>query len=266
MGTFNTISAILMLTVSLTEIIFIMLDSPEKKLIRDIRANMFLGFLYFITGMSVKVIAFSVFSLFYHYAIFKPEMSWWLWIVGFLCCDFMHYFYHWLGHKTRIFWAPHVTHHSSLYFNMSTGYRNNFFHALYRFLFWAPLCLLGIPPVVVMVIESLTAIQNFIVHTEKIGKLGFLDWIFNTPSNHRVHHGINPEYIDKNMGGVLMIYDHLFRTYAREVDPPKYGITHNINSESPYKIITHEYAHLLQELPKIKGVFNKVRYLLSPPD
>jgi sterol desaturase/sphingolipid hydroxylase (fatty acid hydroxylase superfamily) len=266
MGSFNTISAIVMLTVSITEIIFVIINSPDKKLIRDVKTNMLLGLLYFLAGMSVKVFAFGVFSLFYHYAIFKPALSWWLWIVGFLGCDFMHYIYHRLGHKTRIFWAPHVTHHSSLYFNMSSGYRNNFFHVLYRFLFWAPLCLLGIPPTVVLVIESITAIQNFIVHTEKIGKLGVLDWIFNTPSNHRVHHGINPEYIDKNLGGVLMIYDHLFRTYAREEAPPIYGITHNINSEDPYKIITHEYLHLIRELPKINGVSNKIKYLFSPPD
>jgi len=266
MSTFNTISAGIMLSVSIVEITLVIIHSPEKKLIKDVRANMILGILYFITGMSVKLIAFSVFSFFYYYSIFKPEMSWWLWIVGFLCCDFMHYFYHWLGHKTRIFWAPHVTHHSSLYFNMSTGYRNNFFHALYRFLFWAPLCFFGIPPVVVLLIESITAIQNFMVHTEKIGKLGALDWIFNTPSNHRVHHGINPEYIDKNLGGILMIYDHLFRTYVKEDAPAIYGITSNIHTHDPYKIITHEYIHLIKELPKINGISNKIRYLFSPPD
>ena len=266
MITFNGVAITLMLSISLIEIIFVIVNAPERKLIKDIGANILLGILYLIAGLSVKTIAFTVFSLFYHYAIFRPEMSWWLWIVGFLLCDFMHYVYHWLGHKTRIFWAPHVTHHSSEYFNMSTGYRNNFFHVLYRFLFWAPLCLLGIPPVVVLVIESLTAIQNFIVHTEKIGKLGVLDWLFNTPSNHRVHHGINPEYIDKNLGGVLMIYDHLFRTYAKEVAPPVYGLTHNIHTQNPYKIITHEYARLIRELPKINGVSKKIRYLFSPPD
>lgn len=266
MISFNAIGISLMLTVSIIEIILVIINAPERKLIKDISANILLGLLYMVTGMSVKVVAFTVFSLFYYYAIVNPEMSWWLWIVGFLGCDFMHYIYHWLGHKTRIFWAPHVTHHSSEYFNMSTGYRNNFFHVLYRFLFWAPLCFLGIPPVIVLTIESITAIQNFIVHTEKIGKLGVLDWIFNTPSNHRVHHGVNPEYIDKNLGGVLMIYDHLFRTYAKEVVPPVYGITHNIHTQNPYKIITHEYIRLINELPKIKGASNKIRYLFSPPD
>ena len=265
MISFNTIAAGLMLVTSLTEIAFIIYHRPERKLVKDIGANILLGLMYLLAGMSVKVVALVVFTVFYKFAIFKPEMSWWLWVVGFLGCDFMHYVYHWLGHKTRIFWAPHVTHHSSEYFNMSTGYRNNFFHVLYRFIFWAPLCLLGIPPVIVLVIESITAIQNFIVHTEKIGKLGVLDRIFNTPSNHRVHHGTNPEYIDKNLGGVLMIYDHLFGTYAQEAAPPVYGLTQNIHTQNPYTIITHEYSKIITELPKINGVSKKIRYLFSPP-
>lgn len=263
MESFNTVAIALMLTTSLSEILFVIYSAPERKLIKDVGANILMGLMYLLTGTLVKSVALAVYSVFYHYALFKPEMSWALWIIGFLACDFMHYVYHWLGHKTRIFWAPHVTHHSSEYFNMSTGYRNNFFHVLYRFLFWAPLCLLGIPPVVILVIESITAFQNFIVHTEKIKKLGVLDRIFNTPSNHRVHHGINPEYIDKNLGGILMIYDHLFGTYAKEVAPPVYGLTHNIHTQNPYKIITHEYAHLIRELPGKKGLPNKIRYLFS---
>ncbi len=265
MFTFNVISIGLMLTVSIIEITLVLMHEHGKKLIRDMKANFFLGVCYLLTGLLVKGIAFSVFSLFYYYSIFKPELSWWLWIVGFLSCDFIHWFYHWLGHKTRIFWAAHVTHHSSEHFNISTGFRNNFLHVFYRFLFWAPLCFFGIPPYVVLLIESLTAIQNFVVHTEKIGKLGILDWIFNTPSNHRVHHGVNPEYIDKNLGGILMIYDHLFGTYAKETIPPVFGITHNINTHNPIKIILHEYIKMTKEFPNIKGLSHKLQYLFSKP-
>ena len=133
------------------------------------------------------------------------------------------------------------------------------FYSGHRFVF------LGFPPEMIMFIESITAIQNFLVHTEKIGKLGILDWIFNTPSNHRVHHGTNPEYIDKNLGGILMIYDHLFKTYAKEIAPPVYGITHNIQTNDPYKIILHEYISMKKEIPRINGFRRKLRYLLSPP-
>ena len=148
---------------------------------------------------------------------------------------------------------------------MSTALRNNFIHVFYRFLFWSPLCLLGIPPEMVLFIESLTAIQNFIVHTERIKKLGVIDVFFNTPSNHRVHHGSNPEYLDKNLGGILMIYDHLFGTYAKETVPPVYGISHNIHTHDPARIIFHEYVKLGQEYPKIRGLVRKLKYLFSPP-
>ena len=116
-----------------------------------------------------------------------------------------------------------------------------------------------------MFIDSITAIQNFLVHTGKVGKLGVLDRLFNTPSNHRVHHGSNKEYIDKNLGGIFMIYDHLFGTYTKETSRPVYGITHNIHTHDPAKIILHEYQRLIKEFPKVKGWKRKLRYLLSPP-
>jgi sterol desaturase/sphingolipid hydroxylase (fatty acid hydroxylase superfamily) len=254
-----------MLTVFIIEITLVLVHKPEQTVIRDLKANMLLGTCYLLTGLLIKGIAFSVFSVVYSYSIFKPELSWWLWIIGFLSCDFIHYAYHWLGHKTRIFWAAHVTHHSSEHFNISTGLRNNFLHVFYRFLFWSPLCFFGIPPEMVLLFESVTAIQNFIVHTEKVGKLGVLDWLFNTPSNHRVHHGSNPEYLDKNLGGILMVYDHLFGTYAKETVPATYGITHNIKTHDPLKIILHEYIKLAKELAKTRGLLAKLRFLFSLP-
>lgn len=254
-----------MLAVFAVEISLVLIHDRRENMIRDIKANFSLGVCYVLTGLLMKGVAFSVFSFLYSYSILKPAFSWWLWIVGFLGCDFIHYFYHWLGHKTRIFWAAHVTHHSSEHFNISTGFRNNFLHIFYRFIFWSPLCFLGIPPYMVLFFESITAIQNFIVHTEKIGKLGILDRIFNTPSNHRVHHGVNPEYIDKNLGGITLIYDHLFGTYAKETAPPVYGITHNIHTHNPYTIIVHEYVRLKKEFPEKKGLILKIRYLFSPP-
>jgi sterol desaturase/sphingolipid hydroxylase (fatty acid hydroxylase superfamily) len=202
MFTFDVIATILLFTVFFIEFALILLHRPEQKLIRDMRANFLIGACLILVGSFIKVVEFSLFSLLFDVSIFKPQVSWWLWVVAFLSCDFVHYAYHWLGHKTRIFWAAHVTHHSSEYLNLSTGWRTNFFHLFYRFIFWSPLCFLGIPPQMVMFIESITAIQNFLVHTGKVGKLGVLDWIFNTPSNHRVHHGTNKEYIDKNLGGI----------------------------------------------------------------
>lgn len=123
----------------------------------------------------------------------------------------------------------------------------------------------GFSPPMILFIESITAMQNFLVHTEKVDKLGVLDWLFNTPSNHRVHHASNPEYIDKNLGGITMLYDHLFGTYAAEKAPVVYGITHNIHTHNPASIIFHEFVSLGKTVPGIKGLGQKLRYLFSPP-
>jgi len=117
----------------------------------------------------------------------------------------------------------------------------------------------------ILLLESLTAIWNFLIHTEKIKKLGFLDMIFNTPSNHRVHHASNPEYIDKNLGGILVIYDRIFGTYVKETIPPVYGITHNIYSHDPKDVLFHEYKNMIREISKIKGLKNKISFLFSKP-
>jgi sterol desaturase/sphingolipid hydroxylase (fatty acid hydroxylase superfamily) len=265
MLTFNITGTILILIVFAIEVVLILQEKRDREVVQDLKSNFVLGVFILLTGLFMKGVELSVFSFLYSFSLFRPEVTWWLWVIGILSCDFVHYAYHWLGHKTQLFWAAHVTHHSSEHFNMSTGWRTNFLHLFYRFLFWSPLCFLGLPPEMVLFIESLTAMQNFLVHTERVGKLGVLDWWFNTPSNHRVHHGVNPEYIDKNLGGIFMIYDHLFGTYAREVAKPVYGITHTIHTHQPAVIIFHEFVNIFRTIPKKKGVGNKLRYLFSPP-
>ena len=263
---FNITGTILIFVVFAIEIVLILQEKPAKDVVRDLKSNFILGMLILLTGLFMKGVELSVFSFMYSMALFKPATTWWLWVIGILSCDFMHWYYHWLGHKTKLFWAAHVTHHSSEQFNMSTGWRTNFLHLFYRFLFWSPLCLFGLPPEMVLFIESLTAMQNFLVHTQWVGKLGVLDWWFNTPSNHRVHHAMNPEYIDKNLGGIFMLYDHLFGTYAKEEAPPVYGITNNIRTHNPVTIIFHEFVSIGREIPKKRGILGKVRWLLSAPE
>ncbi|HTE30607.1 MAG TPA: sterol desaturase family protein [Chryseolinea sp.] len=265
MLTFNITATILITIAFAIEVVLILLQKPDTDVVKDLKSNSVLGLLILLTGLFMKGVEFSVFSFMYSMSIFKPDVSWWLWIVGILSCDFIHWFYHWLGHKTQLFWAAHATHHSSEHFNMSTGWRTNFLHLFYRFLFWSPLCFLGLPPWMVLFLESVTAMQNFLVHTERVGKLGVLDWWLNTPSNHRVHHGVNPEYIDKNLGGIFMIYDHLFGTYAKEVAAPVYGLTHPIHTHSPVRIILNEFVNIGKEFPKRKGLVAKLRYLFSYP-
>lgn len=238
---------------------------PEKNLVRDTMANFSLGMMTLLTGAFEKIIALAIYGFLFQFSFFAPKPGLWLWVTGFMAYDFIHYIYHRLGHKTRFMWAAHVTHHSSIHFNLSVGWRVNSLDLLYRFIFWSPLSLLGIEPEMILFFETISAIYNFLIHTERVGKLGVLDLIFNTPSNHRVHHGSNPEYIDKNMGGVFIIFDHLFGTYAREKTAPVYGITHNIHTHNPVKILLHEYVSLSRRVALIKGSIGKLKYLFSPP-
>lgn len=265
MASIESIGIPLVLTIFLFEFILAWKVQRNSKLAKDMLANLAVGLSTLFTGLLLKVVSFGLFSFVYSFAFFRPDTTLSLWIAGLVACDFVLYLYHLLGHKTRLFWAAHVTHHSSLYFNISVGFRVNCIHNFYRFVFWAPLCLLGIPPWMILFYESLNSLHNVLIHTERIKKLGVLDRIFNTPSNHRVHHGSNPQYLDKNMGGILIIFDHLFGTYEPECEKPVYGITHNIYTHNPITILTHEYKSMFHQLSFISGWKEKAKFLFSPP-
>ena len=261
----DSIGAPLILIAFFIEFFIALRYQSEKRVVHDMLANFMIGMCILFTGLFMKGVALALYSVIYSYAFFRPELSVWLWIAGFFSCDLVLYIFHFLGHKTRIFWAAHVTHHSSLHYNLSVGLRVNFIHTFYRFLFWAPLCLVGIPPWMILFFESVTTIWNVLIHTERIKKLGMLDLVFNTPSNHRVHHASNPEYLDRNFGGILIIYDRLFGTYTPERSKPVYGMTHNIYTHNPLTILLHEYVDLFKQLRQIRGWKRKTQFLFSPP-
>lgn len=265
MNSFENYATIMVLSVFGIEFIVVLVERFRQDIVRDMLANLAIGLITLTTGVFMKGVSFGFFSIVYDVAFFKPWVSSLLWIIGFLACDFVIYWYHLLGHKTRLFWAAHVTHHSSVHFNISVGFRVSFIHVFYRFLFWSPLCLLGIPPFMILFFDSLTTIHNILIHTERVKKLRILDRIFNTPSNHRVHHATNPQYLDKNMGGILIIFDRLFGTYAKETEQPVYGITKNIDSQNPATILLHEYKNIFSQLSVIPGWKGKIKYLFSPP-
>ena len=264
MLTIDTIATPILVILTLIELSIAFFEREGNRL-KDMLANICLGLFVILAGFFMKALALIVYTMVYSLAVIKPAPSFLLWLIAFFTCDLFLYFYHLLGHKTRLFWAAHVAHHSSLHYNLSVGFRINFIHLFYRFLFWAPLCLVGITPEMILFFESLTAIWNFLIHTEKIKKLGVLDLVFNTPSNHRVHHASNPEYIDKNLGGILIIYDRIFGTYVKETIPPVYGITHNISSHNPKDVLLHEYKNIFREISKIKGLKNRISFLFSKP-
>ncbi|NVJ85570.1 MAG: sterol desaturase family protein [Algoriphagus sp.] len=265
MFSLDNVGTVLLIILIFLEFVFAWRKKLGEDLLKDMMANFSVALMILPVGLIMKGIAFGLYSLVYNFSFFKPELSIGMWVFGFIACDFIMYLCHLLGHKSRFFWAAHVTHHSSLHFNFSVGIRVNLFHALYRFLFWTPLCLIGIPPLIILLHESVSYLWSVMIHTERVKKLGWLDYIFNTPSNHRVHHGSNPQYLDKNLGGILIVFDHIFGTYLPETEKPIYGITDNIYSHNPLDILLHEYKSIFNQLPKIPSWKGRLQYLFLAP-
>lgn len=198
-------------------------------------------------------------------AFFEIPKSWWYWPLTLLAADLSYYWMHRLEHEIRLFWAVHVVHHSSPEFNTSTAFRLSWVESLYEWIFLVPMILLGFG-VVETLIATLIVIQyQSWIHTEKVGRLGFLDKIFNTPSAHRVHHGSTPDCIDKNYGGILMLWDHLFGTYQSEPEKNIYGITTPLGTSNPFTINFAEFAAIGRDVIRLKGLKNKLLALFGRP-
>lgn len=187
------------------------------------------------------------------------------WIILLLLEDLAFWLMHYVDHYVRIFWAVHITHHNSEEYNLTVGLRSSLFAPVYRFIYFIPLALLGFKAMDIMLMFSLTQWYGILIHTQAVKKLGPLEWILSTPSHHRVHHGSNVKYLDKNMGMFLIIWDRLFGTFQKEEEPVKYGITQNIHSHDPRKVIFHEFASILQDVRKAPGFYNKWMYVFGPP-
>jgi sterol desaturase/sphingolipid hydroxylase (fatty acid hydroxylase superfamily) len=189
------------------------------------------------------------------------------WFALFLLEDLAFYTLHYVDHHSRLFWAVHVTHHSSERFNLTTGFRSSVFQPLYRFLYFIPLVLLGFNPADIVIMYSLTQIYGIIVHTEHVGKLGFLEYIFVTPSHHRVHHASNVEYLDKNMGMCLIVWDRLFGTFQEEITavPPRYGLTKPIGEPGLKETVFHEWKEIGNDLRQPNDFRTKLKYLFKAP-
>jgi sterol desaturase/sphingolipid hydroxylase (fatty acid hydroxylase superfamily) len=213
-----------------------------------------------------------ILSFFYDHRLFAAIPQAGLYWTGLLLFeDFMYYWLHRVDHECRLFWATHVTHHSSPQFNLTVGFRSSVMEPLYRFVYFIPIALCGFKPIDIAFIYSLTQIWGILVHTEKIGKVGWLEYIFVTPSHHRVHHGSNPKYLDKNMGMFLIIWDKLFGTFQPELpaeryQPIKYGLVQPLEKQTPGHIVFHEWKSIGKDLKQKELTFRqKWKYLFGPP-
>lgn len=194
------------------------------------------------------------------------------WLLLFLAEDFLYYLLHVVDHYTRFFWASHVTHHSSEQFNLTVGFRSSVFQPLYRFIYFIPLSLFGFEVVDVAVMYSITQIYGILVHTSYFPKLNkmpykLLEYVFVTPSQHRVHHASNTEYLDKNMGMCLSIWDRMFGTFQEEIDdlPIRYGLTYPLENRGAANIVFHAWIDLWNDLNKPSSFTTKIKLLFMPP-
>lgn len=234
---------------------------------KGVLANIYLSVLNFTLDIVLRGVCLWVLNYFFQFKFFEIENAIAYWAVLLLAEDFMYYWLHRIDHYCRFFWAVHVTHHSSEEFNLTVGFRSSVFQPLYRFIYFIPLALMGFKGIDIMFMYAATQIFGILVHTQTIKKLGFLEYIIVTPSHHRVHHGSNIQYLDKNMGMLLIIWDKLFGTFQAEddKDPVKYGLTKNIGTYNPLTMVFHEWKAIYNDLKKQTSFKNKLMYVFGPP-
>lgn len=229
--------------------------------LNDTVTNLSIGVGNQVIGLFLKLILIGAYIAIYeNFAVFHFENSFVAFLVGTVLFDFIFYWAHRWGHEINFFWGAHIVHHQSEHYNLSVALRQSWFHNLLSFWMFLPIPLLGIDPVVFLGVNAFSTLYQFWIHTELIGKLGPIEWIFNTPSAHRVHHSTNPQYLDKNYGGLFIIWDRLFGTYQEEVEAPVYGITTPLKSWNPIWANFHFYLDVFK-VGKQKSIGMKLKIL-----
>jgi alkylglycerol monooxygenase len=235
----------------------------------DTITNLNLGLLVEISGLAMKILYFDLYAF-----VFTNTENWHfvgsglhVWIIAFLTFDFIYYWVHRVQHRVSLFWAMHVVHHSSQYYNLSVNLRGSISPNFTHWLFYIPLAISGIPPFIFLAVLLANALLRYWAHTELIGKLGWLDYVIITPSNHGVHHGQNDYCLDKNFGGVFMFWDHLFGTFAaaRDDEPVQYGVRHARQTYNPIVNNLHVYSDVHRFSQREKSWLGKLKCWLQPP-
>lgn len=244
-------------------------DEPKLKgyAAKDAGTSLFMGLVGALVAVLFRAVALLGYAAGYVYLApwHLPANTWWSWVLVILAVDLLWYCYHRMSHRVRLIWAAHQAHHSSEYFNYSTALRQKW-NLWFENLMWLPLPLLGVPPWLVYTAFSINLIYQFWVHTEKIGTLpGPIELVFNTPSHHRVHHGSDPEYLDSNYAGILIVWDRLFGTFTAERHRPTYGLTTPVGTYNPMKLQFGAYAALARDVRAARSLRECLGYLFRPP-
>jgi len=220
------------------------------------------------TGLLTKGVGLLTYALAWeHLALLRlPQGAWWVWLLAFVLYDFCYYWLHRLGHERNVLWAAHSVHHQSEEYNLTTALRQTSSGFIFSWVFYLPLALIGVPPLVFITVASLNLLYQFWVHTRHVPKLGWLEGVLITPSNHRVHHAQNPVYLDRNYGGVFIFWDRLFGTFKEEdpAEPVVFGVTTPLASWNPLWANLQFYAQLWDDARRAERFWDKLRIWFMP--
>jgi sterol desaturase/sphingolipid hydroxylase (fatty acid hydroxylase superfamily) len=233
------------------------LDAGEDLIgyeLRDTRTSLAMGLGNVAINVAWKLVVVLVYAALYDLTPLRLDPhDWWTWVLLFFADDLSYYWFHRVSHESRVFWASHVVHHSSRHYNLSTALRQTWVPMTY-FPFWLWMPLVGFPVWMVLLAQSWSLIYQFWIHTERIRRLPrALEAVLNTPSHHRVHHGSNQVYLDRNYGGILIVWDRLFGTFEPEGERVRYGLTKNVGSFNPVRVAFHEYAAIAHDLRRCRS-------------
>jgi len=220
---------------------------PGNYVLKDSLASITMGIGNLFVSIAIGLFTFRLFHAAYAHSVFSIPQTGWAYLLLIVLEDYCYYWFHRVSHHCRFFWAAHETHHSSNHYNFTTALRQTW-TGVHTWFFWLPLPFLGFPPEWVFLQQAISLIYQFFLHTRMVGQLGPLEKIFNTASHHRVHHGIEPKYLDRNFGGILIVWDFLHGTFQKEEEEPTYGVTERLRSFNPIYIGLHAWGDLIRKV------------------
>jgi sterol desaturase/sphingolipid hydroxylase (fatty acid hydroxylase superfamily) len=239
-------------------------DEYEKK---DTATNIIMGLASQAWAFPFAIAHVFIYNFLYTISPLKmPTDVWWSWVLVLFLDDFFYYWFHRASHEIRFFWNFHVVHHSSEYFNLSVAVRQSWFSGIAHWIFYAPIALLGFPPWMMIAAHGFNLIYQFWIHTPFVKSLGApLEYILNTPSHHRVHHAVNEPYLDKNYGGILIIWDRMFGSFVPEKEKPRYGIIKPLRSFNPLWANLHAWKEMFDAMREKKTLRDRLRCVFGAP-
>ncbi len=246
---------------------FVIRENRENFDRQDTWTNIFIGLASLVWGAIFGLLNVYFYLLAYEFAPYKMPMDTvWAWIILLVADDFAYYWFHRISHEVRFFWNFHVVHHSSNQYNLSVAVRQSWFSGIAHWIFYIPVALLGFPFWSFAAMHGLNLLYQFWIHTKLVGKLGFLENFLNTPSHHRVHHGSDEIYLDRNYAGIFVVWDKLFGTFTEETDAPRYGTIKPLKSYNPLWINSHGWFEMCETIKTKRTWFGKIRCVFGSPN